>query len=259
MQSGLFLAFEPVATQAGDINSYHIHLINKTLWKVVFDGFMYIGDDNLPLSGSVENKNTSSIGYLPKQNLNDYPEFELTLWRWTTEGQDGRIVKNLKIKPKQFFNKKTYSPYLNADVHLYKIADDFAAPPKKVDSLSHYTHQNKPDEPLDNYDKIRIELFDVKARANFPESIDLHVHKLTKEYEKLDPAMSLILQTRAFEKYLSDAILIGVPYVYIIHGKGKGKLREEIHRRLKANPDVLRFEDGYHEGYGAGGATKVIL
>lgn len=259
MQSGLFLAFEPVATQAGDINSYRIHLINKTLWKVVFDGFMYIGDNNQPLSDSVDSKNTISIGYLPKQNLNDYPEFKLTLWRWTTEGQDGRMVKKLKIKPKQFFNKATYSPYLNADVHLYKIADDFAAPAKRGDSLSDYTQQNMPDESLDTFDQIQIELFDVEARANFPESIDLHIHKLTKDHEKLNPEMSMRLQLQSFEKYLSDAILVGVPYVYIIHGKGKGKLRDEIHQRLKANPNVLDFDNGYHEGYGAGGATKVIL
>jgi len=56
MQRGLFLAFEPVVNEAGDINSYRIHLINRTLWKVVFDGYLHILDDELQLSGSVENE-----------------------------------------------------------------------------------------------------------------------------------------------------------------------------------------------------------
>jgi len=259
MQRGLFLAFEPVFTGTGEVNSFRIHLINNTLWKVVFDGFMYVGDEDLPLTGSVDTENLTVLGYLTKQSLNDYPEFELTLWRWTTEGQDGRIVKTLKIKPKQFFKKITYSSHLKADVHLYQIADDFASPITKKDTLTSYTRKNIPDEPTDEYETIRIELFDVKARANFPGSIDLHVHELTENYEKMTPSESLTFQLQSFEKYLSDAILVGMPYVYIIHGKGKGKLQEEIHRRLKNNPDVVRFEDGFHEGYGAGGATKVIL
>lgn len=256
---GIFLAFEPVFNDAGEYHSFRIVLINKTLWKIVFDGFMYIGDEDLPLSGSVDNENTTELGYLKKQSLNDYPEFDLTLWRWTTEGQDGKIVCQLKIRPKQFFKNQTYSPYLNADVHLYSLADDFAPPTKRENTLTNYTRDNLPDESTNTYDQMRVKLFDVEARASFPESIDLHIHQLTDDYEKMDAFTSLNLQIKHFEKYLSDAVIIGVPHIYIIHGKGKGRLQKEIHRRLKENPDVVRYEEGYHDGYGTGGATKVIL
>ncbi len=260
MQRGLFLAFEPVVNEAGDINSYRIHLINRTLWKVVFDGYLHILEDELQLGGSVENENTTQLAYMPKANLNDYPTFDLTLWRWTTEGQDGRVVKHLKIKPRQFFKKETYSPYLNADVHLYQLADDFAPPVEREDTLRNYTKDNLPEkENKTIYDEMYVRVRDVKAWANFEKSIDLHIHMLTKDFEKMDAAQSLYFQLEAFEKYINDAILTGVPYVYVIHGKGKGRLQEEIHRRLKDNPQVIRFEDGYHEGYGTGGATKVIF
>ncbi len=260
MQRGLFLAFEPVVNASGDINSYRIHLINRTLWKVVFDGSLYILDDELQLSGSVENENTTELGYLPKANLNDYPEFDLTLWRWTTEGQDGRVVKQQKIKPKQFFKKQTYSPYLNADVHLYQLANDFAPPVERKDTLRNYTKDRLPEkEDKTIFDEMYVQVRDVKAYASFERSIDLHIHMLTKDFEKMDAAASLRFQLAAFEKYIHDAVLMGVPYVYIIHGKGKGRLREEIHRHLKDNPQVVRFEGGYHEGYGTDGATKVIF
>ena len=256
---GLFLAFEPVVNAGGDTNSYCIYLINRTLWKVVFDGYMYILDDELPLSGSVANENITELGYLPKAKLNDYPEFDLTLWRWTTEGQDGRVVKQLKIKPKQFFKKFTYSPYLNADVHLYQLADDFAPPVQREDTLRNYTKDNLPEKEKNIYEQMYVQIRDVKAYANFNKSIDLHIHILTKDYEKMDAAQSLHFQIEAFESYLNEAIRTGVPHVYVIHGKGKGRLREEVHRRLRDNPQVVRFEDGYHEGYGTGGATKVIF
>jgi len=260
MQRGLFLAFEPVATSAGDINSYRIHLINRTLWKVVFDGYMHILDDDLQLSGSVENESASELAYMPKANLNDYPVFDLTLWRWTTEGQDGRVVKKIKLKPKQFFQKQAYSPYLNSDVHLYQLADDFAPPVEREDTLRNYTKDNLAEEKDKTiYDEMRIQIFDVKARANFEKTIDLHIHALTDDYEKMDAGQSLNFQLEAFDRYFNSAIRVGVPYVYVIHGKGKGRLREEIHHRIKDNPQVVRFEDGYHEGYGTGGATKIIF
>jgi len=257
---GIFLAFEPVINEAGDINSYRIQLINRTLWKVVFDGYLHILDDELQLSGSVENENTTELGFLRKANLNDYPTFDLTLWRWTTEGQDGRVVKHLKLKPKQFFKKQTYSSYLNADVHLYQLADDFAPPVERENTLRNYTKDNLPEkENKTIYDEMYVQIRDVKAFASFERSIDLHIHMLTKDFEKMDAAQSLNFQLETFEKYLNDAILTGVSYVYVIHGKGKGRLQEEIHRRLKDNPQVVRFEGGYHEGYGTGGATKVIF
>jgi dsDNA-specific endonuclease/ATPase MutS2 len=46
--------------------------------------------------------------------------------------------------------------------------------------------------------------------------------------------------------------------VYIIHGVGKGRLKEMIHARLKRHSDVEHFKNEYHERYGWG-ATEVIL
>jgi len=260
MQTGIFLAFEPIFDKDGETYAYYIQLINNTMWKIVFDGSMYIGDDHFPLSGSVESQTADELDTLPKQDLNDYPSFELTIWRWTTAGQDGRVNKNLKIKPKQFFKKIADAPILNTMAHVYKIADDFAPPIRRSDTLKAYTETHLPDEQSDDvYEQIKVKLHDVKARAKFPESIDLHIYNLTDEYKKMDAVASLALQLKSFENYIDEAVLIGVPFVYIVHGKGKGRLREEIHRRLKDHQDVVRFESGFHEGYGAGGATKVFF
>ena len=86
----------------------------------------------------------------------------------------------LKIKPNQFFKKVAYSAYLNADVHLYQLANDFAPPVKREDTLRTYTLDNLPDEEEKTiYDEMRVQIRDVAARANFKESIDLHIHALT--------------------------------------------------------------------------------
>ena len=36
----------------------------------------------------------------------------------------------------------------------------------------------------------------------------------------------------------------GLPFVRIIHGKGTGKLRQEVRAALKQHPQVTSFEEG---------------
>ncbi|MGB6371732.1 MAG: Smr/MutS family protein, partial [Atribacterota bacterium] len=48
----------------------------------------------------------------------------------------------------------------------------------------------------------------------------------------------------ALEKYLDDAYLLGVSPVYIIHGKGKGILRDEVKKILDKVPYIKSFRPG---------------
>jgi DNA mismatch repair protein MutS2 len=46
------------------------------------------------------------------------------------------------------------------------------------------------------------------------------------------------------DNYLDKAYMSGMPYVRIIHGKGTGKLRQEVRAALKGHPQVASFEEG---------------
>lgn len=56
------------------------------------------------------------------------------------------------------------------------------------------------------------------------------------------------------EGYLDKAYLSGMPFVRIIHGKGTGKLRQEVRAALKDHPQVASFEEG-HPSEGGDGVT----
>ena len=45
-----------------------------------------------------------------------------------------------------------------------------------------------------------------------------------------------------------------MPYVRIIHGKGTGKLRQEVRAALKQHPQVASYEEG-HPSEGGDGVT----
>ncbi len=46
------------------------------------------------------------------------------------------------------------------------------------------------------------------------------------------------------DRYLEKAYMAGLPFVRIIHGKGTGKLRQEVRATLKVHPQVASFEEG---------------
>jgi DNA mismatch repair protein MutS2 len=56
------------------------------------------------------------------------------------------------------------------------------------------------------------------------------------------------------ENYLDKAYLAGMPFVRIIHGKGTGKLRQEVRVALKGHAQVTSFEEGL-PGEGGDGVT----
>ena len=55
---------------------------------------------------------------------------------------------------------------------------------------------------------------------------------------------------------IDDALMLAVPSVRIIHGKGTGALREEIQRYLRTVPGVLSVSDE-HIQFGGTGVTIV--
>jgi DNA mismatch repair protein MutS2 len=54
------------------------------------------------------------------------------------------------------------------------------------------------------------------------------------------------------EKYLDDALLTGLPFVRIIHGKGTGALRQAIQEFLRQLPYVKKYRLGGHDEGGTG-------
>ncbi|HTX92667.1 MAG TPA: endonuclease MutS2 [Anaerolineales bacterium] len=54
------------------------------------------------------------------------------------------------------------------------------------------------------------------------------------------------------DRYLEKAYMTGLPFVRIIHGKGTGKLRQEVRAALKKHPNVDSFEEGSPKEGGEG-------
>ena len=60
------------------------------------------------------------------------------------------------------------------------------------------------------------------------------------------------------EKYLDDAVLAGLPVVYLVHGKGTGALRSAVQQLLREHPRVSFYRLG-EQGEGGSGITVAEL
>lgn len=92
-------------------------------------------------------------------------------------------------------------------------------------------------------DTKRIKVNIVSRTENFSTTLDIRGNTVEDAINKLD-------------KYLDQALLIGVPKVYIIHGKGYGILRKAVREYLKGFTHLLNFENEA-ENRGGDGITVI--
>jgi hypothetical protein len=257
---GVEIGFDPSFDDEGNTKFYNAILINDTSYDLVYSIRMVLGNGETILNenGKLSSASFEKIGSLYYDELNEHPSIEMECHQLSTAGLGEKLEKQLKVKPKQFFNKFTSSSLLNKKLHLYLLFPSLEAEKTGKEDLEEYTKRKavlRKEEVLEN------ELYsinDSQELAHFEPDIDLHIEKLTDEHDKMSNSDILRLQLKHFEAYLEKAISLGVRRVFIIHGVGAGKLRNEIAARLLQNPDVTTFKNEFHPHYGFG-ATEVIF
>lgn len=88
------------------------------------------------------------------------------------------------------------------------------------------------------------------------ETIDAHRKSFHQDIDLRGMRADEALQ--AVQRFIDDAILIGISRVRILHGKGNGILRQLIRQYLATIPGVSHFADE-HVQFGGAGITVVDL
>ena len=122
--------------------------------------------------------------------------------------------------------------------------------------------------------KLKISRKDCKKTAEPPRLAEKksnsgrrRITRINKETERTFKAKSLGMELDVrgeysdnallkIEKFMDEAILVGMPFVRVIHGKGTGVLRKELHAYLKGHPVIQKFELA-PLNQGGDGATEI--
>lgn len=255
---GLQLAFEPVITVEGLTKHYKIWFINDQFDDFILNFKMLLyGEKKRELNLNIPSLTKTYLGELPFDTLNDNPAFELQKWRVTSSGTSSSAKKTIKIKPKTFFTNIRSIPFVEKPIHWFLVFPIKEKRRIKGEDLRSYTKRNAaPPHSIKKKKPLYYQTHDVNEFATFKSEIDLHIEKLKPNAHGMNAADILHTQMAYFDKFMYDAIRIGVSPVYIIHGIGKGKLKQMITDRLRNNRQVISFKNEYHHKYGWG-ATEV--
>ncbi len=257
---GVQLAFDP--KPGGTV--FSLFLLNDTDFELVFHlSREKAGRPVHTHHGKLPAVQALPVGEMSIDELNDAPAFHLRCARLTTEGPGPELNKELKIKPKAFFSKITTAPILNRPVHLFRLVERKelqqapSAPPPAAEDLKTYTLRKA--KPASRPQNTRVaRKHEVQELAGFSHEIDLHAENLQGYHPKMSNSEIIRLQLSYFERFLEKAIQVGAERVFVIHGVGKGKLRDAIASRLLQIDEVKTFHNNFHPHYGFG-ATEVVF
>ena len=262
-------AFEPIYNSLGDaVLYYKVFLLNQTyadfLCKIKLTNRAQIIFEKEDFVGS---ESGLLCGQMPYDALNEQPEIQFSCQKIGVKGAEQMVEKTLRIKVNTFFRNLTELDSFHIPVHRLIILDypeksNLSKSPA-FDDLKTYTQQQIRASREVKYafpEKLSPSRakHQVRDLAHFNNEIDLHIENLTATHEKMSNGDMVRLQMLHFERFLDRAIQLGVARIFVIHGVGKGKLRDLIASSLLQNRNVTTFKNEFHHRYGFG-ATEVIL
>ena len=252
LPDGLHLVFQPTKSSDTEGVTYTLYLANRMDADLMVHYSFYLnGVLNTAMRKDVGSGDDLLLHLFKTEQLNDLPAFSLEAWPKTPgQGIAHYAEKELRIKPRQFFGGK-YA-WGEEGMLLFTFFEQLPSVKERIKI------EKQPSEEAFDWEEKVIPTADPLSKAGLQDSIDLHIEKLDHAWELLDKGQILQMQLEAFETYMDAAIQHGLHKVYIIHGIGKGVLKDEIASRLKNYPSVTSFNNEYHHRFGFG-ATVVHL
>src|SRR5687767_9719353 len=253
---GVWITFLPKfeTDEFGDdyVKLLKIHLVNHThdTYQFIYR-LQFFGDTEFDLKTEVKPFEDFYIHDVPFSDMSDSPtfSFEFSLLP-PQKGKAEYFEASVKLKPKQLFDRIEELKKKGEATFSYKLFDSY---PDKVK-----------EERLDmgKLSAKGLKVYDAKdARKHLPPPrtvIDLHIEKLVDDWKKLSNAEILDIQLREFEKWYDITVAHRQSQLIVIHGVGKGKLRDEIHDILRLKKEVKSFVNQFHPSFGYG-ATEIYF
>jgi hypothetical protein len=250
LTKGTYLSFLPEFKKdvfEDEVDALRVFLLNELPVSVYFQYKVLNNKQEVIFSheGKLHAFEHIYLHTVPFEIMNEQPRFH---WELTDSSNPKHAAKEdvLRIKPQKLFehistmlksNEPTFSYLLTDGFAQAVMPDVFEEPIKHVKKTVH-TAKNDWRESLPHFE------------------IDLHLENITTNTRGLTNADKLQMQLNALQKHLNKVIANRQERTIIIHGLGKGVLRDEVHKLLREFPQVSKFSNEWQGRYGYG-ATEV--
>jgi len=252
---GLWLCFQYKMSSISPETPIPVFLANGLKDDLGYDiNFFTNESEPQSLRGKIKANSIELLHELAFDQLNAHPQYEID---WSSFTENNKInTTDIKIKAAQFFNKFAEVSWIHSQGSIYSVSDhhQLIRPSQKTESLKEYARaMRKPTKG-----SAREPSWEIKAKADFNNVLDLHIEKLLPNQGKISPGEVFKIQLQHFERFIEEALRLGVKQVFVLHGIGKGKLKNEISSRLIMDHRVNIFKNEFHPQYGHG-ATEIWL
>lgn len=267
IKKGVFIALEPLDTQLPLNSGFHIFLINKTDYDLIFTCYNYQNDAFKPFTYDV-------VAARSMYKLATIKPDELILWSHLLFHFVYYSDENLPIKEphqiekrlntKSMFKAGAFRHYKMTDFYCYlmPLVEEEAAPEEwPEEKWENEKIINVPQRNIEELcnNKAHIASIDKKHISTpFIAEVDLHIEQLVSHTASLNNHEKLNAQIAYFVKILDAAIVHKFKKVTFIHGVGSGKLKESIYKIIEESYPGLRIQDAPFKKYGLG-ATEVLI
>ncbi len=248
LAKGVYLSFLPVYIYDGFeevVEQLKVYLLNElpVLVNYTYD-VKYAMKSEFRHTGTLHAFGNVYLHSISYAGMNDQPRFN---WELTDPANTnmGTATGVIRIKPAKLFEHISQLQASGEPSFSYLLISEFA-PKKKAEFIEQYEPPKPRAEPLITQRTIEQPKFE----------LDLHIEALVENKKWLSNADIVHLQLETLRHYLQLAIVHRQERMIIIHGLGKGKLREEVHKILKQMPEISRFKNEWSGRYGFG-ATEV--
>ncbi len=253
LPQGIYLSFLPVyrMEEMEDlIDHFKVYLLNETTSLVKFGYDLRTAADTSLFSheGSLHAFGHLFLHTVSFEDMSSQPRFK---WSFTAaDNLDAlqTLEDVLRIRPAKLFDQINEMRQKNEPTFNYLLITDFSK------AAIHVAAPKAAPLPVVPKEKKIIRSFHELELPRY--EVDLHLEKVPTEAQGLHNTEILQLQLDTLQHYLYLAIAHRQDKLMIIHGLGKGILRDAVHRVLKNTPHIDHFVNEWHGRYGFG-ATEV--
>ncbi|MEX2591815.1 MAG: Smr/MutS family protein [Anditalea sp.] len=239
---GLFLGYIPLNDK-----EHSVYFINNTEKDFAFAIAELFGENSRTLlAGLSAARSHNKLDEKSIVKFEEWPPLYLQFIPVNSriEKAQPAFQKRVKFKASTFFRSKGKIPVLDKEGYFFKI--DQQEKELNVRQLNKELNEEK-----------EVEIH--REQFHRPEKeIDLHIEKLTADYDLMSNSEMLKLQMEIFEKNLNYAMATGMDEISFIHGIGNGVLKKEIHKYLSQLDNIKYFQDTQKSRFGYG-ATLVRI
>jgi hypothetical protein len=254
----LFPVFSKDVFDDDVVEGFKVYLVNQTDDGLTFHFWLrFKGNTDTELQSEVYALKDFYLMDIPFEHLNDGPSFDFS---FQLLSHDKNRVEYFEVfykpKGKQLFKqietlKQEGSTFIEVLLMKeYPHKQVWVAPPApEVNPLGKLVSAGF---------KIKKGNVPREQEGPPPSVIDLHIEKLVEDPDAYSAGEKLDIQLREFEKWLDKAQRHYFSQAWVIHGVGKGVLRNEVHEILRFREGIKSFSQHYHPWYGNGG-TEIFF